>query len=208
MADYTFTEADHAAVASASKMLYSRYRNYVEYADVQQELYLWLLAHYDRAVRWRSNYSEKHAERTVVKALRNAGERYCRTEKAEKDGYNVEDEFFYSIPMIADLLALSYDPKWMVPKGIDYTEAHRPLSPSNELIVMVADVARAAESLPEPDQALLKYVYGGSRLVTDAIAQKSLEWGISQSAANSRIRRVVGRVRAALGGENPWREIS
>jgi DNA-directed RNA polymerase specialized sigma24 family protein len=207
MADHSFTPADHAAVASATKILYSRYRNYVEYADVQQELYLWLLDHYDRAIRWRANLSERHAERTVVKALRNAGERYCRTEKAERDGYAVEDEFFYSIPMIADLLSLSYDPLWSTPKGIDYAE-QKPVSPSNELIVMVADVTRAAETLPEADQALLRYVYGGKRTPKEAYIDKSLEWGISETAAYNRIRRVVGRVRAALGGENPWREIA
>lgn len=208
MADYTFIEADHAAVASATKILYSRYRDYVEYEDVQQELYLWLLRRYDKAIQWRANYSTKHAERTLIKALRNAGERYCRTEKAEADGYAVEDEFFYSIPMIADLLALSFDPQWMVPKGIDYTEEAVPPTPSADLMTMVADVGRAYESLPEPDRDLLRWVYGGDRLVADAIAQKSLQWGISQSAANSRIRRVVGRVRAALGGENPWREVA
>lgn len=207
MADYTFTPADHAAVASATKILFSKYRNYVEYADVQQELYLWLLTHYDRTERWRAEYSEKHAERTVVKALRQAGERYCRTEKAERDGYAVEDEFFYSIPMIADLLALSFDPLWRVPKGIDYSEQKSP-APGNELIVMVADVSRALETLPEGDQALLRYVYGGKRTPREAFIQKSLEWGVSETAAYNRVRRVVGRVRAALGGENPWREIA
>lgn len=207
MADYSFTEADHAAVASATKILYSRYRNYVEYADVQQELYLWLLSHYDRVDRWRANYSERHAERTVVKALRNAGERYCRTEKAERDGYAVEDEFFYSIPMIADLLSLSFDPLWRVPKGIDYSEQKSP-SPGSELVVMVADVTRAMETLPEGDQDLLRYVYGGHRTPKEAFIQKSLEWGVSETAAYNRVRRVVGRVRAALGGENPWKEIA
>lgn len=207
MADYSFTDADHAAVASATKILYSRYRKYVEYADVQQELYLWLLKRYDKVIQWRANYSERHAERTVIKALRNAGERYCRSEKAERDGYAVEDEFFYSIPMIADLLALSFDPLWREPKGIDYTE-QRPVNVGTDLVVMVADVRRAYESLPRADQSLLAYVYGGNRLPEDAIAQKALEWGVSQSASYGRIRRVVGRVRAALGGENPWKEIA
>lgn len=207
MADYTFTEADHAAVASATKILYSRYRQYVEYADVQQECYLWLLKNFHKVDRWRSEYSEKHAERTVVKALRNAGERYCRTEKAERDGYAVEDEFFYSIPMIADLLALSFDPLWRVPKGIDYSE-HKPTSPSNELVVMVSDVTRALETLPEADQSLLKYVYGGRRTPGEAFVSLGLDWGISSEAAYHRVRRVVGRVRAALGGENPWKEIA
>lgn len=206
MADHSFLPEDHAAVASATKILYSRYRKYVDYDDVQQTLYLWLLGHYDKAVNWRANYATQHAERTLIKALRNEGERYCRTEKAEQDGYSVEDEFFYSIPMIADLLALSFDPEWMEPKGIDYTE-QKSVSPGTDLVIMVADVTKAFESLPEPDQDLLRYVYGGSRLREDAIALKALEWDISQSAAYGRIRRVVGRVRAALGGENPWRDI-
>lgn len=207
MADYTFTQADHAAVASATKMLYSRYRDYVEYADVQQELYVWLLGHYDRVVRWRANLSTRHAERTIVKALRNAGERYCRTEKAERDGYAVEDEFFYSIPMIADLITLSFDPLWRVPKGIDYSE-QKPTAPSNELVVMVSDVTRALETLPEADQRLLRRVYGGKTTPAEAFAQLGIEWGISSEAAYHRVRRVVGRVRAALGGENPWKEIA
>lgn len=210
MTEYTFTDADHAAVSSASRILFSRYRKYVEYADIQQELYLWLLGHYDRAVRWRATYSEKHAERTLSKALRNAGERYCRTEKAERDGYDVEDEFFYSIPMIADLLSLALDPTWMHTKGIDYSRQRvsgKTPSDGGDLVVMVADVAKAFSTLPSHDQRLLKAVYGPGVDVSDGIAHKALEWGISQSAANGRIRRVVGRLRAALGGENPWKEI-
>lgn len=209
MADYSFLADDHAAVASATKILLSRYRQYVTYEDVQQELYLWLLQHTDRANSWRANYSEKHAERTLIKALRNAGERYCRTEKAEQIGYAPEDEFFYSIPMIADLLAMSFDPEWMVPSGIDYTSPRRrgrPASEGDERPTMVADVTRAYEKQPEADQKLLRFVYGGSRTTSDAIACLSIRWGCSQSAANSRVRRVVGRIRATLGGENPWKQ--
>lgn len=207
MTDHSFTDADHAAVTSATKILFARYRKYVDFQDVQQTLYLWLLQHYEKVITWRANYSERHAERTVVKALRNAGERYCRTEKAERDGYAVEDEFFYSIPMIADLLSLSFDELWRLPKGVDYSE-QKPTSPSNDLVVMVSDVTRALETLPQPDQKLLRYVYGGKRTPSEAFAQLGLDWDISPEASYHRVRRVVGRVRAALGGENPWREIA
>lgn len=210
MVDYTFTAADEAAVASATKQCFSRYRRYVTYEDVQQQLYVWLLMHHHKAQEWRSKYSEKHAERTLVKALKNEGERYCRAEKAEAEGYEVADEYFYSIPMIADLLQLALDPTWMEPKGIDYTAIKgtggKPASEGGDLIVMVADVSSAFDGLQRADQELLRYVYGSRRSPADAIARKSLEWGVSQSAAYNRVYRVVGRIRASLGGENPWKE--
>lgn len=206
-----FTNPDVAAIASATKILYSKYRDYVEYEDVQQELYLWLLTHYDRAEGWREKYEVRHAERTVVKALRNAGERYCRQEKAESAGFSADDEFYYSIPMVADLLQLYFDPEWMIPSGMDLTTAGTtggtPASESGNLMVMVADVGRAYEALPMPDKDLLHEIYGGKVVVTDAIATKSIEWSCTYSAANSRIRRVVGRVRAGLGGPDPYKEI-
>lgn len=206
---FVYTNADHAAVTSATKITYSRYRQYVDYADVQQELYLWLFINYSKAEGWREQYAERHAERTVVRALRRAGERYARKEKAEQCGYAPEDEFFYSIPMCADLLQLYFDPEWMMPAGQDLTEdtvGGKPASESGDLMTMVADVGRAYEAQPAADKELLAYVYNGERVVSDAIASLSLDWECTYSAANSRIRRVMGRVREKLGGPNPWRE--
>lgn len=202
-----FTNADYAAISSATKILFARYRDYVEYADVQQELYLWLLSHYDRAERWRERYETRHAERTLVKALRNAGERYCRNEKAEATGYETEDEFFYSIPMVADLLQLYFDNDWMIPNGLEVTKTSggKPASEGGNLMAMVADVGRAYEALPTSDKDLLSEIYN-TKYVPDAIAARAIEWGITYSAANSRIRRVLGRLRAGLGGPSPYRK--
>lgn len=204
--NFDFTPADHAAVASASKILSSRYRDFAAFEDIQQELVIWLAEHYDRAERWRAEFSEKHAERTLIRALRNAGERYCRAEKAEWDGYSPEDEFFYSIPMVADLLQLYLDGEWMIPNGLEVTRTSggKPAAEGGNLMAMVADVGRAYEALPPLDRELLSEVYGGHVPVADAIAARSLMWECSNSAANSRIRRVVGRLRANLGGPSPY----
>jgi hypothetical protein len=198
---------DHAAIASASRILTARYRQHVTYEDVQQELYVWLIGKYDRAEKWRAEYSEKHAERTLVKALRNAGERFCRAEKAEREGYVPDDEFFYSIPMVADLLRLSFDPDWHSPTS-PRTEEDEYVSPArpatDNLVVMVADVSRALKTLPLSDQMLLRRAYGPNVETSDVIAQLGIEWDITAHAADSRLRRVVGRVRAALGGPSPY----
>lgn len=205
---FTFTNADEAAITSATKILAAKYRGYVDWQDIKQELFLWLLTHYDRAEAWRERYDERHAERTLVKALRNVGERYCRAEKAEWDGYSPDDEFFYSIPMVCDLLQLYFDTDWMVPNGLELTRTSggKPASEGGNLVAMVADVGRAYEALPAPDKQLLHTVYGGKYVVSDAIATLAIQWGVTYSAANSRIRRVAGRLRAGLGGASPYRE--
>lgn len=199
-----FTPADHAAVSSATRQLLSRYRDHVTYEDVQQECYLWLFANYKRALAWREQYEEKHAERTIVKALRNAGERYCRAEKAEHDGYVPEDEFFYSIPMVRDLLQLSFDPDWMIPGSVqlDRVSSGTPANEGGNLMTMVSDVGRAFQTLSEHDRALLTQVYG-VKDPDQEIAVLALDWGITTKAADSRVRRILGRLRAALGGPNP-----
>jgi len=208
LADFQFVEADHAAINSATKILFARYRDYIDYGDIQQELYLWLFLNYDKALGWRDSLSVRHAERSLIKALRRAGERVCRAEKAQAVGYAPEDEFFYSVPMVADLLSLYFDPNWMIPNGLELSQppAHKPPQEGGNLVVMVADVGKAYELMPQTDKVLLKKVYGRDVVSSDAIAGLALDWGITYSAADNRVRRVVGRVRAKLGGPNPWGE--
>lgn len=203
----TLGSADHAAVASASKMLLARYRGFVTYSDIQQECYLWLLTHQDKVTHWRETLDTRHSERTIIKALRNAGERFCRSEKAHFEGYSPDDEFFYSLPWVADLLQLSFDPEYMIPNGIELSQptSGKPASEGGNLVAMVADVSRAFAGLPAPDRDLLRRVYeGDDNHVRDMFAELSLEWDCSYSAAQSRVRRVVGRLRAALGGASPY----
>lgn len=197
-----FIPADHAAVSSATRQLMSRYRGHVSFEDVQQECYVWLIANYHKVMTWREE--REHAEQTLVKALRNAADRYCRQEKAEHDGYVPEDEFFYSIPMVRDLLTLSFDPDWMMP-GSMQLDAVRSGTPANEggnLMTMVADVRRALGTLTPHDRELLARVYD-TRDPDQEIAVLALEWDVTTKAADMRVRRTLGRLRAALGGPNP-----
>lgn len=206
LADFQFVEADHAAINSATKILFSRYRQYLDFGDIQQELYLWLFLNYDKAMGWRELLSSRHAERSLIKALRRAGERVCRAEKAQQTGYLTEDEFFYSVGMVADLLALHFTPDWMIPNGIELNQpqSHKPPQEGGNLMAMIADVGKAYQSMSTYDKVLLEKVYGLDVVSSDAIAGLALDWGITYSAADNRVRRVVGRLRSKLGGPNPW----
>lgn len=196
-----------AAVASVSRQLRSRYRDYCEYEDIQQELYIWYIKHHRKVEAWQEQYHEKSVARLLAKSLRNHGEKYCRQEKAAVVGYEPDDEFFYTIPMVADMLQLYFDPDWSAPRAIEMTTTSSGKAPNEgwNLQAMVADVGKAYEALPASDQALLREVYedGNPR---DAIAFLALQWDITPNAADHRIRRVVGRVRAKLGGPRPYPE--
>lgn len=201
-------ESIHAAVASVARQLRSRYRDFVEYEDVQQELYIWYIKNHRKVAAWEEEHHEKSVARLVNRSLRNAGEKYCRKQKAEMSGYEPDDEFFYSIPMVADMLQLYFDPDWMEPAAIQLgtVSSGKPAEEGWNLQAMVADVGKCYEQMPTADQHLLREVYGGEVPVRDAIAWLALEWECTPNAADHRIRRVLGRLRAKLGGPRPYPE--
>jgi len=198
----------HAQVASVSRQLRSRYRDFAEYEDIQQELYIWYVKNHRKVARWEEEHHEKSVARLVAKSLRNHGEKYCRREKAAAVGYEPDDEFFYTIPMVADMLQLYFDPEWMEPPGMQLTTTSggKPPQEGWNLQAMVADVGKCYEQMPEADRKLLHEVYGGEVPVRDAIAWLALEWEVTPNAADHRIRRVLGRLRAKLGGPRPYGE--
>lgn len=206
----TLDDFDLDVVRSVSRSLRSKYHGYVDYADLAQELTLWLLEHEAKLDEWRETYSNPRTyERVLARSLRNAGERYCRREKAEQVGYSVDDEFYYSIGMCGDLLQLYFDPEYMIPGSIELgqTSSGKPASEGGNLVAMVADVGRAYELLSQADKDLLEFVYGGKMPVRDAINFLSqVTWDISYRAADARIRRVMGRLRKFLGGPRPYEE--
>lgn len=200
----------HASVSSVARQLRAKYRGFVEYQDVQQELYIWYLKKHRTVDGWREKYEDKSVGRLILKSLRNCGETYCRREKATRLGYELDDEFFYTIPMVTEMLQLYFDPTWMEPKALELTttSSGKPPQEGWNLQAMVADVGRAYEALPAADQYLLSTIYDGSIPVRDAVAIQAVEWGITPNAADKRIRRVVGRIRAKLGGPRPYAERS
>jgi hypothetical protein len=201
-----FTEEDLSALESASKIVASRYRGYVDYSDLTQECFLWLIENYSKVLAWREEYGEKHASRTLIKALRHACERYARKEKAQVDGYEPADEFFYSIPVVANMLRLYFDPERFTLPAQDLSPRVSGGAPAQEggnLMAMVADVGRSYEALPPHDKRLLAFVYSTGD-PQENLSLLATEWECSPDAARLRVGRVVGRLRERLGGASPY----
>lgn len=196
-------------VFSVARQLRSKYRDFCYLEDIQQELWIWVITHEHKLDEWtESDLHPKSVQRLLAKSLRNAGEKYCRREKAAKVGYETDDEFFYSIPMVADMLQLYFDPDWGQVQAVEFggTKSGKPASEGWNLQAMVADVGKAYEGLSAHDQTLLREVYAEGKPY-DNIAALALDWGgITWNAADHRVRRVVGRIRATLGGPQPYEE--
>lgn len=203
-----WTEADEAVLSSVARQLRSKYYGYVDVDDIRSELYVKLIELEEHIVEWREQHSPKVADRILARSLRNHGEKYCRREKAAYCGYEVDDEFFYSITMVAELLQLYFDPEYMMPGSIELgqTASGKPASESGNLQAMVADVGRAYEQMPQKDQEVLAFVYDGAAPVRDNLNFLALTWDCSYGAADKRIRRILGRLRKHLGGPRPYEE--
>lgn len=209
MSETAWTEADEAVLSSVARQLRSKYHGYVDLEDIQQELRLWIITHPQKVDEWREEHSDQTADRLLARSLRNHGEKFCRREKAAYCGYETDDEFFYSIQMVADLLELWFDPEYMIPGSIELgqTSSGKPANEGGNLMAMVADVGRAYESMSQKDKDVLEWVYGGQMPVRDAVNfLAEVVWGITYRAADMRIRRVLGRLRQELGGPRPYEE--
>jgi hypothetical protein len=94
-------------VPSVVTIVHRRYRKYVDRADLAQESYAWLMT---RVSYFNDLLNEEDETRRLINQkriafqMRRALERYARKEKATRSGYQTNDESFYDVTTIAQLL--------------------------------------------------------------------------------------------------------
>lgn len=84
----------------------------VDREDIEQELWIWVLTKLDYSfIEEYANADDYDGVVEYVDKLKQfkasvnwAAERYCRKEKAEREGYSPEDEYFYGLKYLAELL--------------------------------------------------------------------------------------------------------
>lgn len=88
-------------VEKAAVTVWPRYRASTSLDDVRQAVWEWLVGHEETARRLEPGYLNRR--------LRTAAERFCRKEKAQRSGYEVVDEYFYSERQLARLVFDAFD---------------------------------------------------------------------------------------------------
>ena len=198
-------------VPSVVKVVAKRFRGFVEESDLRQECYLFaasknnqfkdLLNEPDLEVR-------KQNERRVGWQIKRAAERYARKEKAEKLGYQVNDEAYYKGATISQLLpsiissVLTGKPLEQGQQLVSDGQPKKPSAPaeSGNFLAVLIDIKRAYLLLPLEDRDLLERRYYHEHTLQQ-IAQY-LECAVS--TADRRIEVVFNKLIDNLGGVSPW----
>jgi hypothetical protein len=172
-------------INGAARAVHRRFSHWVDKEDLHQELWVWVLKN--------ESYIDKLSANTLKRRLYGKAEVYARKEKAVRSGYHSDDEQFYSIAVLRELLPWAVDQDLPFPTADvndrETAGARRSAAgPSMDTETMVADVRKAYSGLTDVDRVILqKYVSHGLELGEDVSA-------------------VLRRMQRALGGRKPWRE--
>jgi hypothetical protein len=212
---------------SAARKVARRWRE--DYEDVRQEMLLAALSG-GLDLAWMDDPDLEEEEwkdltRQTKTFLHYAGERYCRREKAAREGYQVEDEAFYSRARLQQLL------EWYLESGL---EAHPPVGRAESVsrptgdpaeggshLASLLDVERGLGLIPPHYRERLEVRFGPlSGLSDDKIADLSQsEIRALTGWHHERLNRVLGttgdqvrhrtdtalrQLLRTLGDVNPW----
>lgn len=120
-----------------------RYRMVVR-DDLLQQGRLWVLAHPLRMEAWLSD-DDAASWRKMSEAIAAELEAYAHREKAAKLGYELEDEAYYTVEMIEELLPAVFDPDRETAPVLEQQEVRAPSDPAISAVwpCHLADVSAA-----------------------------------------------------------------
>jgi hypothetical protein len=215
----------HALVRSISNRLGRQWKE--DRDDVAQELYLWIFDKLDYTFFDDDLEDDEYEEK--LKRFRSsiswAGERYCRRAKAEREGYNPSDEYFYSLPLLQELVCnyLATGVEAHPPRGrAESVRRSVDASEGGSYLVSMIDVDKGLKIMPDNYRQRLMVRFGPLGDLSDESVA-----GLSQSEIVTRtglhpetMRRLLGETKdqirhrsdtalrslqRVLGGSSPYK---
>lgn len=203
-------------VAQVTQSLARRY-SMVERDDIKQELWCaYFCSEFFLGGMYEDDpESEEYglALKRLRRELRNAGERMCRREKAAQVGYQTQDEVFYGIRGLGQLVTayLAHGVQDAPPRS--YEDSVRRPAPgtgtTGDYLVSLVDVGEALKRLKPSQVEILTYAYGPdwAHMTDEEIAGELRLQGwkaMDAERLRSRVRWALNRLQRELGGSNPW----
>ena len=197
---------------SVAYAIHRRYKHWVERDDVTQECIAWAItrnAYITEQMNVEDPKQLEYNQRRIAWQMKRAVERYARKEKANKSGYQINDEVYYQTFTLGQLLP------FVITSIIDGTvleqmqemindgQPRGSSSPSEggNLLAALIDIKKCFMKLDQKDQTVLRMRHYDNATLQQ-IAQ-FLECAVS--TADRRCTNSLRRLQEELGGETPFR---
>jgi RNA polymerase sigma factor (sigma-70 family) len=197
---------------SVAYAIHRRYKHWVERDDVTQECIAWAItrsAYITEQMSVEDPQQLEHNQRRVAWQMKRAVERYARKEKANKSGYQINDEVYYQTFTLGQLLP------FVIASVIDGTVLEQMQEMINDgqprgssspaeggnLLAALIDIKKCFMKLDQKDQTVLRM-----RHYDNATLQQIAQYlECATSTADRRCSNSLRRLQDELGGETPWR---
>lgn len=198
-------------VPSVVTTIHRRFRAYVERGDLLQEAWTFVLSraeHFNEILSDENEVQRKWNEKKVAWQIRRSLERYARKEKANKSGYQINDEAYYDTVTISQLLpfviksVISDTALEQSQILVNDGTPRKPSAPAEggNLLAMLVDIKKAYEKLEKQDQDILRLRYHDN--LTLQLISEYLECAIS--TADRRCTQALRKLQNNIGGDSPW----
>lgn len=197
---------------SVSYAIHRRYKHWVERDDITQECIAWAITRNTYITEQMSVEDTKQLEynqKRIAWQMKRAAERYARKEKANKSGYQLQDEAYYETLMLGQLLPFvigSIIDGTVLEQAQEMIKDGQPRGSSSpaeggNLLASLIDIKKAYLELDEKDRAVLRM-----RHYENATLQQIASFlECAVSTADRRCTASLRRLQDELGGETPWR---
>lgn len=203
--------------AIAARPVSRRFRRWVEFDDLKQSASEYAFKRQDKVqeylfeeqdgtlVRRADRDTKRQGETALITFLRRHCERIARKEKAERTGYQIEDEYYYRPALVENLIKVwgsgDYDLAGQVLDQQDMGgRKTRLVSEGNNLVAMIADVDAAMKKIDDRTRMVLV-----ERFVHDAPLHAIADMlEVSVQRVDQLADRGIRHVIEELGGGNPY----
>jgi hypothetical protein len=192
------------------RQIANEYRNrykMVEREDIEQQLWLWFVEHPHNFKRYTTEYNQKDSDKLIAKSLRNQAHDYCIKEKATLEGYNPNDNFWYTKDFIKMLIPGVLTDNWekLEIAMTNMGRSTKAPSESGDWMAYGADIRAAFDKLDEREQNLV-FLFYAQEVDSKALHEIAPEDRPTHKATAMAANRAINKMVNYLGGFNSYED--
>jgi RNA polymerase sigma factor (sigma-70 family) len=184
---------------------WNNYRQYTELDDLKQEGMIWVLEHPKEVGQYLEHEKPRLAYWWLSRDIWKVMDRYARNERAQRIGYEPDDEAFYGKAVLDALLGAVLTGNPIQPQGEQQEgKSNRDPAEGGTFLAMYLDVERAwkTANLSPREREIVEMVYADGYTQHEA----AKEIGIAQPNISKTIKRAFDKMIDKIGGQYPPNE--